>query len=147
MKILHLEDSDNDAELIGEVLRGGVPGACVTRVETRAAFLDAMEEGGHGDKADWDLILADYSLPGFDGISALRLAAARHPEIPFIFVTGSLGEERAVETLKSGATDYVMKHRLDRLPQVVDRAIRESESARAQEEAEKSLKTSLDEKV
>jgi two-component sensor histidine kinase/CheY-like chemotaxis protein len=140
MKILHLEDNDADAELICEALRHEVIACHVTRVETRKAFLEAM------DQADWDIILADYSLPSFDGISALKLAVEKHPDLPFIFVTGSLGEERAVEALKTGATDYILKHRLDRLPQAVTRARRESESAKAQKEAEQNLKASLREK-
>ena len=89
MKVLHLEDSDDDAELIHQTLRREVATCRVTRVETREAFLEAMDLGG------WDIILADHSLPSFDGISALKLAVEKHPEVPFIFVTGSLGEERA----------------------------------------------------
>src|ERR1035441_987889 len=99
MKILHLEDSDNDAALICEALRDEVANCQVTRVQTRKAFLDAMDHG------DWDIILADYCLPSFDGILALKLAVEKRPDLPFIFVTGSLGEERAIETLKNGATD------------------------------------------
>ncbi len=112
----------------------------VTRVETREAFVDAMEHG------HWDMILADYSLPSFDGRAALDLAVEKCPQLPFIFVTGSLGEELAVETLRNGATDFVLKHRLDRLPQAVTRARRESESAKARKQAEENLKASLREK-
>ena len=124
MKILHLEDNDGDAELICDALRRDDAGCEITRVETRQAFLEAME------RDDWDIILADYSLPGFDGNSALKLSVERHPEIPFIFVTGYLCEEKAVETLRNGATDYILKDRLNRLPQAVVRAKRESESAK-----------------
>jgi two-component sensor histidine kinase len=140
MKILHLEDCDNDAEMICEALRNEAVPCHVTRVETRKAFLEAMDHG------DWDIILADYALPSFDGISALKLACEKRPELPFIFVTGSLGEERAVAALKSGATDYIPKHRLDRLTLAVVRARRESESAKAQKETERKLKASLREK-
>jgi two-component sensor histidine kinase len=140
MNVLHLEDSDNDAEMISEALRHhGIP-CRVTRVETRKAFLEAMDHG------DWDMILADYALPSFDGISALKLAVGKRPGVPFIFVTGSLGEERAVAALKNGATDYIPKHRLDRLPLAVIRAMRESKSAEAQKEADRKLKASLREK-
>ncbi len=139
MKILHLEDSDSDAELIYEVLSEVI--ACqVTRVATREAFLEALGNDG------WDMILADYRLPSFDGISALKLAVERRPGLPFIFVTGALGEELAVQTLKNGATDYILKNRLNRLPQAVARAMRESESAKARAEAEQKLKASLHEK-
>jgi len=140
IKILHLEDSEDDSQLIREALNHEVVACHVTRVETRNAFLEAMDRG------DWDIILADYSLPSFDGISALKLAVEKRPQLPFIFVTGSLGEELAVETLKNGATDFILKHRLDLLPQAVTRARRESESAKAQKEAEQQLKNSLREK-
>lgn len=140
MTILHLEDSDNDSELICATLRQAFPCCCVTRVETRGAFVDAL------NRETWDIILADYSLPGFDGISALNLAAQQRPDIPFIFVTGSLGEERAVETLRNGATDYVVKNRLDLLSQAVSRAVRESENTRAKLAAERKLERSLHEK-
>jgi two-component sensor histidine kinase len=140
MRILHLEDNDNDAELICEALsREGIV-YDMTRVETRRAFLGAMEGG------DWDIILADYSLPSFDGISALRVAIEKCRDVPFIFVTGALGEERAVQTLRMGATDYILKHSLDRLPQAVTRAKRESEQAKAQKAADRKLQASLREK-
>lgn len=140
MKILHLEDSSNDAALISAALCDEVSNCIVTRVETRNAFIEAL------DCDDWDLILADYSLPSFDGISALKLAVAKRPDLPFIFVTGFLGEERAVETLKNGATDYILKHRLDRLPQAVIRARRECEAADSKRKAEQKLRDSLRER-
>jgi two-component sensor histidine kinase len=140
MRILHLEDNDTDAELICDALRAADAGSEITRVDTRQAFREAIDHGG------WDIILADYSLPGFDGNSALKLAVERHPEIPFIFVTGYLGEEKAVETLRNGATDYILKDRLNRLPQAVVRAKRESESARDKEIAYQKLKDALRDK-
>jgi two-component sensor histidine kinase/CheY-like chemotaxis protein len=141
INILHLEDNDDDAQLICAALSHEDVACHVTRVETRTAFVEAMDHG------DWDIILSDYSLPSFNGISALKLAVEKRPELPFIFVTGSLGEELAVETLKNGATDFILKDRLSRLPQAVTRARRESESAKAQREAEQQLKDSLREKV
>jgi two-component sensor histidine kinase/CheY-like chemotaxis protein len=140
LKILHLEDNDNDAALICEALRDEAPGCDLTRVETRGAFMEAVDHG------DWDIILADYALPSFDGISALKLAVEKRPEIPFIFVTGSLGEERAVELFKNGATDYILKDRLNRLPQAVARATRESKYARDKEAAYQKLRDSLRDK-
>ena len=140
MNILHLEDNDLDAELIAESLRKEFVPCHITRVETRKAFMEAMELN------NWDIILADYSLPSFDGNSALKLATAKHRWVPFIFVTGTLGEELAVETLRSGATDYILKHRLNRLPQAVARARRECESAAARRVAEQKIKVSLREK-
>jgi len=139
-KILHLEDNDRDAKLICRALCHEVIPCYVTRVEGRNAFLEAIDHG------DWDVILADYSLPSFDGIEALKMTIEKRPDIPFIFVTGALGEERAVEVLKSGATDYVLKHRLDRLPQTIARAINECESIKARKEAEQKLKASVREK-
>jgi len=141
INILHLEDDDDDAKLICEALSHEDMACRVTRVETRNAFLVAMDHG------DWDMILSDYSLPSFDGISALKLAVEKRPQLPFIFVTGSLGEELAVETLKNGATDFILKDRLSRLPQAVTRARRESESAKAEKEAQRKLEDSLREKV
>lgn len=103
LRILNLEDNPNDAELNKETLLGGGIACEMVCVETRRAFLEAIDQGG------FDIILADYSLPAFDGFSALELARERCPEVPFLFVTGTLGEEIAIEALKSGATDYVLK--------------------------------------
>ena len=102
LKILLLEDSVLDAELIEAHLIEGAINCSLTRVETRSEFVAALEE------KSFDLILADYSLPSFDGISALEIARSSYSEVPFIFVSATLGEELAVETLKSGATDYVV---------------------------------------
>src|SRR5689334_17527000 len=104
-----LEDDVADAELTRFALRNGGLAFSLTRVETREDYLRALSQ--HPP----ELILSDYSLPGFNGNDALDLALERTPEIPFIFVTGTMGEEVAIETLKSGATDYVLKTRLSRL--------------------------------
>src|SRR5262249_28103633 len=93
----------------------------VTRVETEDAFRGAVADGG------FDLILADYTLPSFDGMSALKIAREMGPaHVPFLFVSGTLGEEVAIEALKFGATDYVFKTRLSRLAPSVPRALREA---------------------
>jgi signal transduction histidine kinase len=131
--ILILEDSLLDAELVGTRLSEGGIGCELVRVQSRDAFAAALEEGGV------DLILADYALPGFDGLSALRLAKELRPRVPFIFVSGTLGEEVAIETLKCGATDYVLKHRLERLLPAVRRAMREAEERRERERTEEDL--------
>jgi PAS domain S-box-containing protein len=115
-----LEDDTGDAELIQELLEAGDVVCEVTRVDTRAAFVAALKD------AVLDLILADYKLPSFDGISALRLALAGRPDVPFIFVSGTVGEDVAIEALKIGATDYVLKQRLSRLVPSVQRALREA---------------------
>ena len=119
LRILHLEDNPVDADLIRATLAAEGVVCEAVRVEARSDFVDAVESGG------FDLILADYNLPAFDGISALAIAKEKCPEIPFIFVTGSLGEELAIETLKRGATDYVLKHHPGRLVPAVHRAIEE----------------------
>ena len=120
MRILLLEDSATDAELIQHALRQlGFP-FTLHHVDSRSAFVQQLK------KAPPDVILSDFSLPSLDGYTALELAKERCPDIPFIFVTGTLGEEVAIETLKKGATDYVLKHRLSRLIPSVHRAMREA---------------------
>jgi signal transduction histidine kinase/DNA-binding response OmpR family regulator len=129
-----LEDSALDAELILNALQGADLRFDVARVESRREYVQRL------DARPWDLILADYQLPGFDGVAALRLARLRQPDTPFLFVSGALGEELAIETLKSGATDYVLKDRLERLVPSVRRALREAEERRVRRRAEQSLR-------
>src|SRR5437867_3990864 len=120
LRILHLEDNPTDAELIQAILETEGIICDVRRVDTQADFLTSLEHGR------FDLILADYSLPSFDGLSALKLALEKCPNIPFIFVSATLGEEVAIEALKLGATDYVLKDRLSRIVPSVQRALREA---------------------
>src|SRR4029077_1406633 len=89
-----------------------------------------------------DLILADYSLPSFDGISALKITIGARPDLPLIFVSGTLGEEVAIEALKIGATDYVLKSKLSRLVPAVRRAMREAEERAERKKAERALRRS-----
>ncbi|HXN76914.1 MAG TPA: ATP-binding protein, partial [Gemmatimonadaceae bacterium] len=142
LRILLLEDDAHDAELIQELLETDHFACEVTRVQTRAEFLAPLKNGGI------DLILADYQLPSFDGLSALKLALSERPDLPFIFVSGTLGEEVAIEALKIGATDYVLKTRLARLVPSVQRALREAreraERKIAAEAARRSEKELLD---
>lgn len=133
LRILLLEDSLLDAELIHALLNEGGIACGQVHVKTQAEFQAALEQDG------FDLILSDYSLPGFDGITALLMAQHYCPDIPFIFVTATMGEEVAIETLKSGATDYVLKQRLERLVPSVRRALREAEYQRACKIAEAKL--------
>src|SRR5215813_4138073 len=121
LRILHLEDDRSDAELVQAVLETEGVLSHVTRVETLADFVASLEQGG------FDIILADYTLPSFDGLSALKIAHAKCPDVPFIFVSGTLGEEVAIEALKIGATDYLLKERLSRLAPSIRRALREVE--------------------
>jgi PAS domain S-box-containing protein len=120
LRILHLEDNPHDAELIQAALESEGIVSHVARVETRADFIASLEQGG------FDVILADYTLPSFDGLSALNIALEKYPDVPFIFVSGTLGEEVAIEALKIGATDYLLKERLSRLGPSVHRALREA---------------------
>jgi PAS domain S-box-containing protein len=136
LRILNLEDNANDAELNGAMLSARWPECELVRVETREAFIAALGEGG------FDIILSDYTMPGFDGRRALALARARRPEIPFVFVSGTIGEDTAIEALKNGATDYVLKHRLMRLIPAVDRALREAEDQAECQRAEESMRES-----
>ena len=108
LRILHLEDSASDAELIQGTLKSeGLAFEAVT-VETRDDYTAAIERGG------FDLILCDYGIPGYSGQAALDLARAKRPEVPFIIVSGTIGEERAVKAMKAGASDYILKERLAR---------------------------------
>src|SRR3990170_5902933 len=121
LRILHLEDNKYDSDLVQAILSAEAIDCDVVRVETRSDFLAAVEQGG------FDIFLTDYTLPSFDGVSALAIVQEKCPEVPFIFVTGTLGEEIAIETLKSGATDYVFKERLSRLAPTLRRALGEAE--------------------
>jgi len=109
LRILSIEDDPKDTELIQGVLEAEGILCEVTRVDTEASMRASMDGG------NIDLILADYSLPSFDGLTALKLTRNAYPGIPFIFVSGTLGEDVAIESLKFGATDYVVKSRLSRL--------------------------------
>ena len=120
LRILYLEDDPKDAELVQETLASDGIRCHITRVETEADFVASLEQGG------FDLILADYTLPSFDGLSALKIAQQGWPHVPLIFVSGTLGEEVAIEALKIGATDYVLKTRLSRIVPSVQRALREA---------------------
>jgi signal transduction histidine kinase len=119
LALLLLEDSLLDAELIAERLAHWGPRVALERVSDQASFVEALE------RRPPDVILSDYNVPGFDGLAALEVARRLAPECPFIVVSGSLGEERAVEVMKRGATDYVLKERLERLVPSIERALRE----------------------
>lgn len=133
LRILHLEDDPSDAELVQATLAGEGVGCNVLVVATRENFVAALEEGGI------DLVLADFALPVFDGMSALAIVREKHPDLPFVFVSGRLGEEAAIESLKNGATDYVLKNRLSRLVPAVNRALSECEERAERREAQEAL--------
>ena len=133
LRLLLLEDDPVDAELVAATLSEGGVVCTAQRVDTREAFLNALREGGY------DLILADYSIPGFDGMTALGLAREEAPEIPFLFVSATIGEELAIDAMHQGATDYVLKQRLGRLVPSVLRALRERDERRERKKAEDAL--------
>src|SRR3977135_120947 len=136
LRILSIEDDPKDTELIQDLLETEGIACEVTRVDTQAALLASLERGGI------DLILSDYTLPSFDGISALKFAMKACPDVPFIFVSGTLGEEVAMEELKIGATDYVLKTSLSRLGPSVVRALREATQKSKRKRAEEALRQS-----
>jgi PAS domain S-box-containing protein len=136
LRILSIEDDPKDTELIRDLLETESIVCEVTRVDTEAALLASIEQGGI------DLILSDYTLPSFDGISALKFAMKTCPDVPFIFVSGTLGEEVAIEALKIGATDYVLKTSLSRLAPSVVRAQREATQKAERRRAEDALRQS-----
>ena len=136
LRILSLEDNSRDSELLHESLEAEGIACEFTRVDTQLAFLAFLE------KNDVDLILADYSLPSFDGLSALKLAMSVRPDLPVILVSGALGEEVAINAFKLGATDYVLKTRLSRLAPSVRRALREADERSERKRAEEALRRS-----
>jgi len=136
LRILNLEDNVNDAELNQAMISARWPDCQLVRVDTRSEFLSALEQGG------FDVILSDYTMPGFSGLHALELSREKRPEIPFLFVSGTIGEDAAIEALKNGATDYVLKHRLMRLIPAVDRALREARERTEYERAEEAMRQS-----
>jgi len=129
LQILHVEDAPEDSELILAALEAEGIECAVARVETREAFLAALE------RRDLDVVFSDFMLPTFDGFAALALARERRPDLPFILISGTLGEEAAIESMKRGATDYVLKDRLTRLAPAVRRALEERRTARERSEA------------
>lgn len=134
LRILHLEDDPMDAELVMSTLEAEEIVFDMVRVTTRDDFVAALESDG------FDMVFADYSLPSFDGFSALEILRKKCPDVPFIFVTGKMGEELAIDTLKSGATDYVLKHRLSRLGPSVRRALAEVQERLKRKQAEGELR-------
>jgi len=136
LRILLLEDNATDADLIDRTLRRGGLAFGMKCVEHKHDYIRQLRESPP------DLILSDFSLPDFDGYTALAIAQQQCPGTPFIFVTGTMGEEVAIETLKNGATDYVLKHRLSRLVLSVSRALREARERAERRLAENRLRES-----
>jgi signal transduction histidine kinase len=139
-----VEDEDRDATIVEHALRRGGFKFSFKRVYTKSAFLDQLR---HFHPS---VILSDHGLPSFDGFSALALAKQEAPEVPFIFVTGAVGEEMTIKALKSGATDFILKHQLNTLPPAIHRALQQAEAsshARAAEDEIRRLNSELERRV
>jgi signal transduction histidine kinase len=134
--ILYLEDNPDDVELIRATLSRAPLEFRLRVTQERAGFELALGEG------PFDLILSDYSLPSYDGLMAMEMARKKQPEVPFILISGRLGEEHAVDCMLRGATDYVVKSRLDRLVPAIMRALNEAEERRKRRRAEEHLEES-----
>ncbi len=133
IRALLVEDSEDDAMLVvRELMRGGLD-VQSTRVDTAHELEDALARGG------WDIVLSDYMMPSFSGHDALEMVHAHDPDLPFIIVSGVVGEETAVDAMKAGAHDYVMKGNLARLVQAVRREILEAEGRRSRKRIERQL--------
>jgi diguanylate cyclase (GGDEF)-like protein/PAS domain S-box-containing protein len=133
LRLLVVEDREDDALLLVHHLESGGFAADWRRVQDEAALVQALEQ-------PWDLVLSDYSMPGFNGVRALELVRARDPDVPLIFVSGTIGEETAVEAMHSGAQDYVMKDNLTRLVPAIDRELREARRRRQQRTTDQVLR-------
>ncbi len=141
LRVLHLEDSALDHELaLAHLRRSGLAVEC-RRVESRAEFEAALDRRG-GAANRWDLILSDYNLPGFSGIEALHLLRERRLDLPFILVSGEIGEDTAVEAMRSGANDYLLKAKLARLAPAVEQAVEAADARRAHAAADRALQAS-----
>jgi PAS domain S-box-containing protein len=134
IRVLHLEDDLDDGQLVAIALEKAGLSPQITRVTTRDGFVSAFRPGGY------DLILSDFSLPDFDGLSALSHVRAQDTETPFIFVSGTIGEDRAVGALRDGATDYILKDRLSRLVAAVKRSLEERHEREARRAAEERIR-------
>lgn len=121
INILHLEDNIYDAELVEYILSSNKLNPVIKRVDKKEEFINSIEHGSY------DLIISDNTLNNFSGLEALELINKKKIETPFIFVSGTIGEEIAIESLTHGATDYVLKHRIERLIPAVNRALKEFE--------------------
>lgn len=133
IRLLIIEDSKDDAELLAHHLKQGGLEVVYERVEREEELIAALEQ------SPWDIVLADYFMPQFDGISALRIIRNRGEDIPFIFISGAMGEDVAVLAMKEGAQDYIMKGNLTRLVPAVEREINEFQIRKKRREAEETI--------
>lgn len=135
MKVLHLEDDPNDQELVSALLQAECPECELIRAGTRTEFLAQLAHGGI------DVVLSDYTIPGFDGLEALALTQQHAPTVPFVFFSGSIGEDQAIAAVRAGAADYIIKDRYRRLSTALRRAVLDARERRRLEETERSLRS------
>ncbi len=133
IKILHLEDNSNDAELIHDVLESESLNFSLSLCSSKKDFLAKL------DSETFDLILSDFNIPGITGIEAIRYCKQKQPDVPVIVISGAIGEEQAIECLKNGATDYVLKDKTQRLKPAIDRALKDAERHQKYLKAEKDI--------
>jgi two-component system, cell cycle sensor histidine kinase and response regulator CckA len=138
MRILHIEDNLHDAELILGLLEAEWPGCDVKVVSNRPELISLLET------QKYDLILSDFSLGSFTGLDALKMAQDREPGTPFIFLSGTIGEDRAIEALKAGAQDYLIKDRMKRLITAIHRALKDTSERLEKEVAERRIREQAD---
>jgi diguanylate cyclase (GGDEF)-like protein len=136
LRVLHVEDLSFDAQLMEGALRQAGHDVAWARVETEAEYLSALESAP-------DVVIADYTLPRFSGLRALQILKLARPEVPFILVSGTIGEEKAAEAMRLGADDYLLKDRLRRLPAAVERAVREAQDRAAHKKARAEFEAGL----
>jgi len=134
LRVVHLEDNISDRLLINLMLKKEGLNCEIVYANSKSEFEGALKQG------EFDFILSDFSIPSYDGMKALAAARTMKPETPFLFVSGTIGEERAVEGLKSGATDYILKDRLERLGLAIRRALQDGAERSRRKAAEETLK-------
>ena len=136
LRVLHVEDSEQDVALLTRYLSRVGYELISKRVDTDPAMRAALESD------QWDVILCDYSMPSFNALAALEVLKDLKVDTPFIIISGTVGETVAVEAMRSGAHDYLMKDNLVRLSAIIERELHEAENRRARRRAEDALKTS-----
>src|ERR1700694_855919 len=133
IRVLHLEDSPGDAEIIRRRLDVADVSCDIVLANNKDSFEAALT------REPFDLIISDYNLPGYDGVTALKQAQATQPDVPVILISGTVVEEEAVRCLQIGATDYLLKGRLDRLVPAVEGALQQAETERGRKRVEGAL--------
>ncbi len=135
IRVLIVEDSEDDALLLLRELKKGGYEPKFRRVDTPEAMEKAIVS------EPWDIVIADYAMPRFNGLAALKILQDKGPDIPFILTSGTVGEDTAVKAMKAGAHDYIMKDNLTRLVSAVERELKEAEVRRSRREAEDELRS------